>query len=121
MHDEFAAKSFQKAEKAQKEGWVADEIVPVKTTWKDPKTGEVKEVTVTGDDGVRPGTTAESLGKVRAAFPQWKPSATTGGNASQITDGAAAVLLMKRSTADKHGLPIVGKYVQSVVIGLAPR
>ncbi|KAJ9261167.1 hypothetical protein DTO207G8_317 [Paecilomyces variotii] len=119
--DAFAAKSFQKAERAQKAGWFDEEIVPVRTKVKDPKTGEVKEVVVNRDDGVRYGTTPEGLSKIRAAFPQWAPSNTTGGNASQITDGAAAVLLMKRSRAQQLGQPIVGKFVGATVIGLEPR
>ena len=119
--DEFAAKSFQKAEKAQKEGWSVDEIIPITVSWKDPKTGEVTQKIIDKDDGIRAGTTAESLGKIRAAFPQWSPSATTGGNASQITDGAAAILLMKRSTAEKNGQTIIGKYAGSTIVGLAPR
>ena len=119
--DSFAASSFQKAERAQKEGWVADEIVPITVQVKDPKTGEVREQVVDRDDGVRYGTTAESLGKIRAAFPQWSPSSTTGGNASQITDGAAAILLMKRSTAEKLGQPIVGKFCGATIVGLEPR
>ncbi|KAJ5319971.1 hypothetical protein PENANT_c040G01025 [Penicillium antarcticum] len=121
QHDAFAAKSFQKAERAQKAGWLNDEIVPVKTQIKDPKTGEVKDVVVDRDDGIRYGTTPESLGKVRAAFPQWAPSATTGGNASQITDGAAALVLMKRSRAVELGQPIVAKFCGATVSGLEPR
>lgn len=119
--DKFAAASFQKAQKAQESGWSADEIAPVSTTWTDPKTGEKQSITVTKDDGIRPNTTAEGLSKVRAAFPQWKPSHTTGGNASQVTDGAAAVLLMKRSTAEKLGQTILAKLVQTTVVGLEPR
>jgi acetyl-CoA acyltransferase 1 len=95
--------------------------VPILVSVKDPKTGEVKEVLADRDDGVRYGTTAESLGKIRAAFPQWKPSATTGGNASQITDGAAAVLLMKRSKAEALGQKILGKFCAATVVGLEPR
>lgn len=121
QHDAFAAKSFQKAERAQKAGWLDDEIVPVKTQIKDPKTGEVKDIVVDRDDGIRYGTTPESLGKVRAAFPQWAPSATTGGNASQITDGAAALVLMKRSRALELGQPIVAKFCGATVSGLEPR
>jgi acetyl-CoA acetyltransferase family protein len=120
-HDEFAAGSFQKAERAQKAGWFADEIVPVTTTIKDPKTGETREIIVDRDDGIRYGTTPASLGKIRAAFPQWTPSRTTGGNASQITDGAAALVLMKRSKAQELGQPIVGKFGGATVIGLEPR
>lgn len=119
--DEFAARSFQKAEKSQKAGWPADEIIPITTTWIDPKTGKEETVVADRDDGVRYGTTKESLGKIRAAFPQWKPSTTTGGNASQLTDGAAALLLMRRSTAEKLGQPILGKYVASTVVGVEPR
>jgi acetyl-CoA acyltransferase 1 len=120
-HDHYAAVSFQRAEKAQKSGWFEDEIVPVETIQKDPKTGEEKEVIITQDDGIRYGTTEESLSKIRKAFPQWGNGATTGGNASQITDGAGAVLLMRRSTAEALGQPIIGKFVHSVVIGLEPR
>lgn len=120
-HDAFAAESFQKAEHAQKNGWFRDEIVPVKTVVSDPKTGQTSEIVVDRDDGIRYGTTAESLGKIRAAFPQWSPSATTGGNASQITDGAAVVLLMKRSRAHELGQPIVGKFVGATIVGLEPR
>jgi acetyl-CoA acyltransferase 1 len=117
--DRYAAESFNRAEQAQKAGWFDDEIVPIKTKVTGPD-GEVKEVVLTRDEGIRPGTTPESLGKIKAAFPQWGPT-TTGGNASQLTDGAAAVLLMKRSTAIKLGQPIVAKYVGSTVAGLAPR
>ncbi len=83
--DKYAAESFQRAEQAQKAGLFDDEIVPIKTRIKDAN-GEWKEVTLTKDDGIRPGTTAESLGKIRQAFPQWGGT-TTGGNASQVTDG----------------------------------
>lgn len=83
--DEFAARSFQKAEAAQKAGLFNDEIVPITTKVKGPD-GELKEVTITQDDGVRAGTTAEGLSKIKAAFPQWG-NCTTGGNASQVTDG----------------------------------
>lgn len=121
QHDRFAANSYQKAEHAQKAGWFNDEIVPVKTVIKDPKTGETKEIVVDRDDGIRYGTTAESLGKIRSAFPQWTPSATTGGNASQITDGAAGLILMKRSRAQELGQPIVAKFCGATVAGLEPR
>lgn len=119
--DEYAAASFQKAEAAQQAGFTSDEIVPIATTWTDLKTGESREVVADRDDGVRPGTTKEGLSKIRSAFPQWPPATTTGGNASQITDGAAAVLLMRRETAERLGQPIVARFVQSTVAGLEPR
>lgn len=121
QQDRFAAESQQKAEKAQREGWTRDEIVPVTVQWKDPKTGEVKSIVADKDEGVRAGTTAEGLGKIKAAFPKWSPSTTTGGNASQITDGAAALLLMKRSMAERIGQPILAKFVGATVAGLEPR
>lgn len=117
--DTYAAESFRRAEEAQKAGWFDDEIVPITTKVKGPD-GELKTVTLTRDEGIRPGTTAEGLMKIRAAFPQWGPI-TTGGNASQVTDGAAAVVLMKRSTAVKLGVPVMAKYVGSTVAGLPPR
>ncbi|EEH07416.1 3-ketoacyl-CoA thiolase [Histoplasma capsulatum G186AR] len=119
--DDFAARSHQRAELAQKSGWVVDEIAPIRVKVKDPKTGQVREVVADRDDGIRYGTTAESLAKVRPAFPQWKPGRTTGGNASQITDGAAAVLMMKRSRALELEQPIIGKFCGATVAGLEPR
>lgn len=121
QQDAFAANSQQKAERAQKEGWTADEIIPITVTVKDPKTGETKTVVANKDEGIRAGTTAEGLSKLRVAFPQWGPSTTTGGNASQITDGAAALLLMKRSMAERLGQPILAKFVAATVAGLEPR
>jgi acetyl-CoA acyltransferase 1 len=116
--DEFAASSYAKATEAQKKGLFDEEIAPIKVKWTDPKTDETKEITVSKDDGVRPGVTAESLGKIRPAFA--KDGSIHGGNASQISDGAAAVLLMKRSTAEKLGQQILGKYVAASVVGVPP-
>ncbi|KAF3153725.1 hypothetical protein TWF225_004292 [Orbilia oligospora] len=120
MQDRYAAESYKRAEVAQKAGWFNDEILPITTVVVDPKTGEKKTVTVTADEGPRHGTTFESLSKIRPAFPQFGDK-STGGNSSQVTDGAAALLLMKRSTAQKLGQPILAKYVYSTVVGLAPR
>jgi acetyl-CoA acyltransferase 1 len=116
--DEFAASSYTKAAKAQKEGLFDEEIAPLKVKWTDPKTDEEKEITVSKDDGIRPGVTAESLGKIRPAFA--KDGSIHGGNASQISDGAAAVLLMKRSTAERLGQQILGKYVAASIVGVPP-
>lgn len=113
--DAFAANSFNKASKAQKAGKFKSEIVPVKVNWTDPKTGDEKEVIVDEDDGIRDGVTKESLSKLKPAFS--KEGTTHAGNASQISDGAAAVLLARRSVAQKLGLPILGKYVVSAVVG----
>lgn len=121
--DTFAAESYQKAERAQDLGYFAKEIVPFTVFQKDPKTGEKRQVVITEDDGIRRGTTKETLAKIRPAFPQWgQPEATTtGGNASQISDGAAAVLLMTRKKAEELGLVILAKYVATSLAGLPPR
>jgi len=120
--DAWAALSFQRAEHADKAGYFANEIVPFTVFDKpDPETGKRATKVVTKDDGIRYGTTKDKLLKVRAAFPQWKPSQTTGGNASQITDGAAAVLLMTRRKADELGLTILAKHVATSVAGVPPR
>ncbi|KAK0478317.1 3-ketoacyl-CoA thiolase [Armillaria novae-zelandiae] len=119
--DRFAALSFQRAEHAQKSGYFDKEIVPFTVYQKDPKTGERMPVVVTKDDGIRPGTTADKLAKIKAAFPQWGNATTTGGNASQITDGAAAVLMMTRKKAEELGCTVLGKHVTTSVVGLPPR
>jgi acetyl-CoA C-acetyltransferase len=97
QQDEFAARSHELAAKAIKDGLFNDEIVPVSIPQRkgDP-------VLVTEDEGVRPGTTAESLGKLRPAFT--KDGNLTAGNASQISDGAAAVVVMSKAKAEALGL-----------------
>ncbi|KAF2136841.1 uncharacterized protein K452DRAFT_258518 [Aplosporella prunicola CBS 121167] len=120
QQDRYATESYRRAEEAQKAGWFDEEIVPINVRVKDPKTGEEKTVTLTKDEGPRYGTTYEALSKIRPAFlPHGDRS--HGGNSSQVTDGAAAVLLMKRSRAEELGQPILGKYVAATVAGLAPR
>lgn len=111
--DVFAAESYKRAYDAQKAGKFKDEIVPVKYIDDDGNERSVLE-----DDGIRPGVTAESLGKLKPAFS--KDGCTHAGNASQVSDGAAAVLLARRSAAKKLGLPIVAKYCGGVVVGVPP-
>lgn len=111
--DAFAAESFARASKAQKSGWFKEEIVPI--TYEDD---DGNKRTVDADDGIREGVTAESLAKLKPAFD--KDGYTTAGNASQVSDGAAAVLLARRSVAKKLGLPIIGKYVTFGVVGVPP-
>jgi acetyl-CoA acyltransferase 1 len=115
--DKFAADSYRKAIEAQKQGWFDNEIVPLKVKFEDPKTEKETEITVSRDDGVRE-VTVESLGKIKPAFA--KDGSIHAGNASQISDGAAAVLLMKRSTAERLGQKILGKYVAASVVGVPP-
>jgi len=117
--DKFAAESFQRAAAAQKAGKFKDEIVPLKVTVIDPKSEKATEVVVDADDGIRDGVTAESLSKLKPSFKN--DGSTHAGNASQISDGAAAVILARRSVAKRLGLPIVGKYVAAAVVGVPPR
>jgi acetyl-CoA C-acetyltransferase len=97
QQDELAAKSHERAAAAQKEGRFADEITPVSIPQRkgDP-------IVVDADEGVRPGTTPESLGGLRPAFS--KDGSITAGNASQISDGAAAVIVMSKAKADELGV-----------------
>ena len=99
--DAFAAQSHQRAAKAWADGKFADEVVPV--TIKTRK----GEVVVDSDEGVRTGTTAESMAGLRPAFR--KDGTITAGNASQISDGAAAVVVMNKDKALEQGLPILAE------------
>jgi len=114
--DLLAVESNKKALAAQKAGFFDDEIVPIKTKVKDAQ-GELKEVTISADEGPR-NSSLESLSKLRPAF---KPGGTTtAGNSSQVSDGAALVLLAKRSTAQKQGLPILARMRSFAVVGVDP-
>ncbi|MCJ1367948.1 hypothetical protein MMC16_007084 [Acarospora aff. strigata] len=121
--DAFAAQSHQKAAKAQREGLFESEIVPVTTRWRDltdPDNIPEKQITVTKDDGIRDNATAASLAKLKPAF---KPDgSSTAGNSSQVSDGAAATLMMRRSTAANLGLTssIIGKWAGTQVVGCRP-
>jgi acetyl-CoA C-acetyltransferase len=102
--DEFAAKSHERAAVAQKEGRFADEIAPVEIPQRkgDP-------ILVEEDEGVRPETTAESLGRLKPAFDG--DGSITAGNASQISDGAAAIIVTSRSKAEELSLTPVAELV----------
>jgi len=117
QQDQMAADSHAKALAAQKQGLFEAEIVPVATKIKD-KAGGVKEVTVSQDEGPRPGTTFESLNKLKPSFKAG--GSTTAGNASQVSDGAALVLLARRSAAKELGLPIIGRMRSYAVVGVEP-
>ena len=97
QQDEYAARSHELAAAAIKEGRFVDEIVPVPVP---QRRGE--PVLFTEDEGVRPGTTVESLGRLSPAFR--KDGTITAGNASQISDGAAAVVVMTRAKAEQLGV-----------------
>jgi acetyl-CoA C-acetyltransferase len=94
--DELAAASHERAAAAIKDGRLADEITPVSVPQRkgDP-------IMIENDEGVRPGTTAESLGNLRPAFS--KDGTITAGNASQISDGGAAMVVMSKAAAERLG------------------
>jgi acetyl-CoA acyltransferase 1 len=117
--DEFAVRSNQKAAAAIKAGKFKPQTVPVKTKVKDPKTGQSKEVVVSQDDGVRGDTTLEGLSKLKPAFDP--AGTTTAGNASQVSDGAAAVIVCSRAYANKNNLPILAVFRNYAVAGCPPR
>ena len=98
--DEWAARSHERAAEAAKAGRLAEEIVPVEVPGRRGAVARVEE-----DEGIRPGTTAESLGTLAPAFV--KGGTITAGNASQISDGAAAVVVTSRERAEREGLPIL--------------
>ncbi|MBT2666496.1 acetyl-CoA C-acetyltransferase [Bacillus sp. ISL-4] len=119
--DAFSVRSHQKAAKAIAEGKFSDEIVPVEVTLRsvgpDLKLKE-KSFTFTQDEGVRPGTTAEVLKKLRPAFSV--TGSVTAGNSSQTSDGAAAVMVMDREKASSLGLKPMGKFRSFAVAGVPP-
>lgn len=124
--DMFAAESHRKASRAQKDGLFNKEIICVEVE-NPPEEGpgdgtEVKleKETISKDDGIRHNANVESMAKLKPVFKA--DGCSTAGNSSQISDGAAAVLMMRRSTATSLGLTtsVIGKWVSSTVAGVAP-
>lgn len=119
--DAFATESHRRAAKAIKEGKFKDEIVPVEVTerfiGKDNKVEE-RTITFDTDEGVRPDTTEEVLAKLKPAFSL--KGSVTAGNSSQMSDGAATVLLMDRQKAEKEGLKPLAKFRSFAVAGVEP-
>lgn len=110
--DRFALASHQKAATAQQNGNFQAEIVPVVLT-----DGTTR--TVTADDGIRPETSLDALSKLKPAFTP--TGASTAGNSSQVSDGAAAILLMTRREARERGLPIRATWRNYCTAGVPPR
>jgi acetyl-CoA C-acetyltransferase len=102
--DAFAAESHQRAARATKDGLLAEEITLVEVP---QRKGE--PVVVTADEGIRPATTGDSLAALRPAFAS--DGSITAGNASQISDGASAVVVMSESAAERHGVVPLGRVV----------
>ena len=107
--DSLAALSHERAAAAIKEGRLGDEIVPVPIPQRPTRGGPADPVIIEVDEGVRPGTTVESLGGLRPAFD---PAGTvTAGNASQLSDGASAVVMMSKAEAERRGATPLGEFV----------
>ncbi|XP_008421414.2 3-ketoacyl-CoA thiolase, peroxisomal [Poecilia reticulata] len=117
QQDAFALDSQIKAARARDSGRFDQEIVPVSVTVRD-ESGRERRLEVRKDEGIRAGTTLEDLARLRPAF---KPDGTTtAGNSSQVSDGAAAVLLGRRAAVEELGLPVLGVLRGSAVVGVPP-
>ncbi len=118
--DEYGAASQQKACAAQAAGKFADELVTVTVTAGvvDKVMGlRSKEVTVSADEGLRPGTTYDSIKDIRPAMPG---GVVTAGNASQFSDGAGACVVMSETLAERKGLKPLGRFLGFAVAGCEP-
>lgn len=119
--DRFAASSHAKAAKAIQSGAFNEETVPVKTSLKgfgDNGKAWEKPIVVETDEGVRPDTTPEGLAKLKPAFKMG--GTVTAGNASQMSDGAAAALIMSREKAEELGLKPLASFKSFALAGVDP-
>jgi acetyl-CoA C-acetyltransferase len=118
--DQYGAASQQKASAALEQGLFKDEIAPIKVTMgvADKVMGMMtKQVTVSDDEGIRAGTTYEGIKDLRSALPGGLVSA---GNASQLSDGAGAVVVMHEKIAEQKGLKPLGRFLGFAVAGCEP-
>jgi acetyl-CoA C-acetyltransferase len=129
LQDEFALQSQQRTAQAQAQGRFASEIVPVTTTMKvivDKERGETadRQITIAMDEGNRPDTTLDDLRRLKPVFKGGdfvkEGRCVTAGNASQLSDGAAALLLMEAGQAEKRGLEPLGAFRGLAVAGCRP-
>jgi acetyl-CoA C-acetyltransferase len=126
--DEYALSSQQRTAAAQEAGKFDDEIIPISTVklHKDKTTGEISEqqVTLSKDEGNRPGTTLDGLAALKPVLKNGQRisegSFITAGNASQLSDGASAMVLMERAAAERLGLAPLGAYRGMAVAGCDP-
>ena len=118
--DQYGAQSQQKACAAQEAGRFADEIAPITVTAgvADAVLGlRSKQITVSADEGLRPGTTYDSIKGIRTAVPG---GVVTGGNASQFSDGGGACVLVSDAYAEQKGLKPLGRFLGFAVAGCEP-
>ena len=118
--DRYGAESQQKAAAAREAGRLNDEIAPITVTAgvADPVRGLItKQVTVSHDEGIRPGTTYEAVKGIRSALPG---GVVTAGNASQFSDGGGACVLVDEAYAERKGLKPLGRFLGFAVAGCEP-
>ena len=113
--DSFAAWSQQKAQRAQEEGRLSEEIAPVAI----PRRKQ-EDLVFDQDEFIRPGTTAEILAKLRPAFKK-EGGSVTAGNSSGLNDGACALMMANEAGMAKHGLSPLARIISSAVVGVEPR
>ena len=126
--DEYSLQSQMRTAKAQQNGYMDKEIVPLKSTmkYKDKETGEISshDVCIEKDEGNRPSTTIEGLSALKPVFKDGiylkEGEYITAGNASQLSDGASASVLMEAREAEKRNLSPLGVYRGIAVAGCAP-
>jgi len=120
--DAFAAESHLRAIAATENNWFRDEILPYEIVTSHPGADDIsvqtKSHTMTDDEGPRPGSTPEVLGKLRTVFQA--DGSVTAGNSSQMSDGAGAVLLASEAALKKYNLEPIGRFVTSAVAGVEP-
>jgi acetyl-CoA C-acetyltransferase len=117
--DRFAAQSHNRAEQAQKQGWFNTEIIPLTGEQVGNKKAPGPDGGVSADEGVRAGSTPDALAKLKPAFT--KDGTATAGNASQISDGAAATIVMSESKAKELGIKPLAKVVAYHTSGVDPK
>ena len=118
--DAFAAESQQRAARATAEGRFENEIIPIRSMHRDKETGNVSESDelVTADEGIREGTTVDTLANLKPAFKE--DGKVTAGNSSQITDGASAALIMSEEKAAELGLRPRARFHAFALAGVDP-
>ncbi|HEX6418401.1 MAG TPA: thiolase family protein [Acidimicrobiales bacterium] len=118
--DAFGAESQRRAAQATAEGRFENEIVPVRSIHRDKETGDIRESDelVTADEGIREGTTVETLANLKPAFKQ--DGKVTAGNSSQITDGASGALIMSEQKAAELGLRPRARFHTFALAGVDP-
>lgn len=119
--DEYGAQSQQRAAQAQREGKFADEIAPIKVKSKiidrQTKIESIQEVLASDDEGIRAGTTFEALTQLK---PVIEGGVISAGNASQLSDGASACVVMSERAAERKGLTPMGRFLGFAVSGCEP-